>query len=236
MQIRFRRALLTAALLIVAGRMPVMCQSWTALASQPPSGIDLCLLLTDGGVMCQAALINQSAWYKLTPDSAGSYRTGTWSTLAPMPSGYVPLAFASAVLADGRLAVIGGEYNNGVFALTNMGAIYDPGADSWTMIPAPPFGNLQCIGDAPSTVLADGRLIIGSKLFQDLAILDPADLSWTHVAPAGKKDPFNSEEGWTLLPDGSFLALDVKNGPAAERFLLNGANTGIRSEERRVGK
>lgn len=202
-------------------------QTWTPLINQPPAGINLCLLLTDASVFCQANfLFNLAPWYRLIPDSSGSYQNGTWSAVASMPSGYVPLAFGSAVLADGRVAVIGGEYNNGSFALTNMGAIYDPVADAWTMLPPPPGSHFQCIGDPPSTVLSDGRLIVGSKLFQDLAVLDPSTLIWAVVNSAGKTDGINSEEGWTLLPDGSIFTLDVKNAPAAERFLFSGPATG----------
>ena len=87
--------------------------------------------------------------------------------------------------------------------------------------------HFQCIGDAPSTVLADGRLIIGSKLYQDLAILDPATLAWSIVTSTGKIDAFNSEEGWTLLPDGSVFTVDVHNAPASERFLPTGPTTGF---------
>lgn len=155
---------------------------------------------------------------------------GIWSTLPSLPSGYNPDAYASAVLADGRAVLVGGEYNNGNFALTNMGAIYDPKANTWTMLTPPATGspnNFQCIGDAPATVLADGRLLIGSKLFQNLAVLDPANLTWTIVAETGKNDTFNSEEGWTLLPDGSVFTLDVAKAPASERFLLTASATGI---------
>jgi YD repeat-containing protein len=218
--------------------------SWSTLTNQPPGGIGLCMLLTDGGVMCQnsqtsstGAVTGLNTWYKLTPDSSGSYLNGTWSTLASLPSGYTPLYFASAVLADGRVVVIGGEYNgydnmgNNVFALTNMGAIYDPKANAWTALNPPPStgspNHFQCMGDAPATVLADGRLIIGSKLYQDLAVLDPATLSWSIVSATGKIDGFNSEEGWILLPDGSVFTLDVKNAPSSERFFLTGPATGV---------
>jgi hypothetical protein len=34
-------------------------QTWTTLTNPPPQGIALCMLLTDGGVMCQAG----SNWY-----------------------------------------------------------------------------------------------------------------------------------------------------------------------------
>jgi hypothetical protein len=184
------------------------------------------MLLTDGGVMCQAG----SNWYKLTPDSSGSYLNGAWSTLASLPSGYNPDAYASVILADGRAVVEGGEYNNGSFVLSNMGAIYDPKANTWTMLAPPPStgtpNHLQCIGDAPATILADGHFLLGSKLYTDLAVLDPATLTWTLVSETGKNDTFNSEEGWTLLPDGSVFTLDVAKAPAAERFLFNGAASG----------
>ena len=54
-----------------------------------------------------------------------------------MPSSYGPLYFASAVLADGKLIVNGGEYNFCIGAETNLGAIYDPIANSWTAVSAP---------------------------------------------------------------------------------------------------
>src|SRR5438067_2148835 len=74
--------------------------TWTALAHQPPVAITNCLLLTDGRVMCQR--YGSNAWYTLTPDSSGSYINGTWTQIASMASGYDPIYFASAVLADGR--------------------------------------------------------------------------------------------------------------------------------------
>jgi streptogramin lyase len=200
-------------------------QTWTTITNAPPSGVTNCMLLTDGGVMCQSG----AAWYKLTPNANGSYQNGTWSALASLPSGYNPDAYATAVMANGQLVVVGGEYNNGSFALSNMGAVYDPKANTWTVLTPPTTGapnNFQCIGDAPSVVLADGRLLIGAKLFQNLAVLDPATYSWSIVSEAGKNDTFNSEEGWTLLPDGSVFTLDVSKAPAAERFLLTGPDTG----------
>jgi hypothetical protein len=192
-------------------------QTWSTLTNRPPAGVGLCMLLTDGGVLCQA----NSAWYKLTPNSA----------LASFPSGYNPYAYSSAVLADGRVVVVGGEYNNGNFVLTNRGAIYNPKTNAWALLPNPPVtGNpdhLLCLGDAPAIVLADGRFLVGSKLYQDLAVLDPATLTWSIVNFTGKIDGINSEEGWTLLPDNSFFTLDVRNAPASERFLLTGPTTGV---------
>ena len=86
-------------------------QTLTPLVHQSPGGANLAFQLTDGTVMCQADSSNE--WYKLTPDNTGSYVNGTWTQLASLQPGYVPDDFASAVLADGRVVITGGEYNNG---------------------------------------------------------------------------------------------------------------------------
>jgi hypothetical protein len=163
---------------------------------------------------------NTATWSKLTPDSFGSYLNGTWSQLASLPSGYSPDAFASSVLADGRVVIVGGEYNFGTFTLTNLGAIYDPVSNTWTSLP-PPAG-WDFIGDSPSVVLPDGKFLVGNKLDKRVAALDPATLTWTPVGVNGSrtsKSDFNAEEGWTLLPDSTVLTCDVQHAPHAERFI-----------------
>ena len=60
---------------------------------------------------------------------------------------YQPLYFAEAVLADGRLAIIGGEYNHNSFSFTNLGAVYDPTANTWTAL-GHPKGGTQGVGRA----------------------------------------------------------------------------------------
>jgi hypothetical protein len=189
-------------------------QNLQTLANQPPDGAGIGFLLTDGSVVFQGG--NSSDWSRLTPDNSGSYLKGTWSSIASLPSGYAPLFFASAVLADGRLVILGGEYNFGNFVLTNQGAIYDPVADTWTSL-APP-ASWAYIGDSPSVVLPGGQFLVGRKLDMLMAQLDPATLQWTAMASTGKSD-FNAEEGWTLLPDGSVLTFDVLNAPNSERYI-----------------
>jgi len=191
-----------------------LAQKLQTLVHQPPNGAGIGFLLTDGTVMFQGN--STSDWVKLTPDQSGSYVKGTWSKLASLPSGYAPLYFASAVLADGRLVIEGGEYNNFNFLLTNQGAIYDPATDKWTSL-KPPTG-WKYIGDSPSVVLPDGRFVVGNKLDKRVAALDPKTLTWTALSSAGKKD-FDAEEGWTLLQDGSFLTFDVKAAPHSERYV-----------------
>jgi hypothetical protein len=111
-----------------------------------------------------------------------------WSSLASLPdnSGIpaakggptnAPLYFCSAVLADGTVFVAGGEYNKGKADADILTAqIYDPLSDSWTAL-ATPTG-WTGIGDAPSCVLADGRLLLGSFDSSENAIFDPKTQSW----------------------------------------------------------
>ena len=180
---------------------------------RPPASAQLAFLLTDGRVLVQSSQL--SNWFTYSPDQNGDYSNGTWTQVASLPSGYSPDAFASATLADGRFAVVGGEYNNGQFALTNLGAVYDPVKNTWTSLGHPK--GWKWIGDSPSSVAPDGRLVVGDKLHTWDAALDPKTLKWTTLGDAGKND-FNAEEGWTLLPDGTILTIDVKKDPNSEIY------------------
>jgi len=203
--------LLTALVFVIASAS--FAQTLKQLKHQPPDGAILTFQMTDGTVIAQGG--NDSDWWKLTPDITGSYVNGTWKQLASLPAGYVPDAFASAVLADGRLVIVGGEYNNGNFALTNQGAIYDPSTNVWTSITPPK--SWSYIGDSPSLVLPSGKFLVGNKLTKSMAALDPKTLTWKSVSSAGKAD-FNAEEGWTLLPNGTILTFDVKDAPNSEIY------------------
>jgi len=121
----------------------------------------------------------------------------------------------------------GGEYNNGSFALTNLGAIYDPTTNKWTSLTPPK--NWNYIGDSPSVVLPNGKFVVGNKLTKQMRELNPKTLKWATLSSKGKSD-FNAEEGWTLLPDGAILTTDVKNAsnseiyaPAAKEWVTAGS-------------
>jgi hypothetical protein len=209
-----RKILLLTALVLAISSVS-FSQTLKQLKHQPPDGAILTFQMTDGTVIAQGG--NDSDWWKLTPDITGSYVNGTWKQLASLPAGYVPDAFASAVLADGRLVIVGGEYNNGNFALTNQGAIYDPSTNVWTSVTPPKSKSWSYIGDSPAVVLPDGKFLVGNKLTEAMAALDPKTLTWKSVSSAGKAD-FNAEEGWTLLPNGTILTADVKDAPNSEIY------------------
>ena len=50
------------------------------LASQPPVGMQMAFLMTDGTVLGQSYAGN--TWYKYTPDANGGYSDGTWTQVA----------------------------------------------------------------------------------------------------------------------------------------------------------
>src|ERR1700737_427465 len=106
-----------------------MAGTWNDLTTQPTFSPSTMLLLTDGTVMVQAD--NSRAGSLLTPDSQGSYRDGSW-TLLPIAKD-ARRYYASAVLADGRVFVSGGEQSStqtaGDITTTE---IFDPALRTWS--------------------------------------------------------------------------------------------------------
>ena len=209
-----KKSVFAVVLLLLTACGLSQAQSLVNLAHQAPDGADLTFLLTDGTVLAQG---NQGQdWWKLTPDNTGSYVNGTWTQVASLASNYDPYAMASQTLADGRVLIEGGEYNFGSFSFTNLGAVYDPAANTWTPL-TPPAG-WGYIGDSPSSMLPNGHFLIGRKFDMQMAELDPSTMTWTAMGSSGKSDWF-AEEGWTLMPDGTILTWDVLNSPNSERYI-----------------
>jgi hypothetical protein len=168
------------------------------------------LQLRDGRI-----LVNESqgpdtgVWLILTPDAAGSYVNGTWSTTGHLPAGYQPIYFGSQILLDGRHVVIeGGEYNMGTAVWTTLGAVgtITPfGNVSWVSN-APPAG-WGTIGDAESVVLANGKYMQANCCTPQNAIYNGPN-SW--LATGSVLQSSNDESGFTLLPSGKVLTVDAK--------------------------
>lgn len=203
--------------------------TWQVSANAfPPGGAASPLLLTDGTVIVAEG--NSPVWYKLTPDINGSYVNGTWTQIASLPviggTQYAPLYHASAVLPDGRVIIMGGEYNgSGTEVWTNLGAIYDPVANTWTPVSAP-SGWTQ-IGDAESVVLADGTFMLAACCADPAAdaLFNPTTLSWTLTGAPNAGFNYQDEQGYELLPNGDVLTIDIwtnyPNGGATNAEIYN---------------
>ena len=185
--------------------------TWRGLDNQPAFSTSTMMLLTDGRVMVQEEATNH--WHALTPDHTGSYVGGTWSRLADMS--IWRRYYASGILADGRVIVVGGEQSGGG-GDTNRGEIYDPVTDSWTPIPPPP--GWAMVGDAASCILPDGRLMIGALTTPECTIYDPATDSWSAAASKAIR---SNEETWILLPDETIVTVQCFRPFRAEKYVIS---------------
>jgi hypothetical protein len=184
--------------------------SWRPLNNQPAFGVGTMLLLTDGTVLALESGGKQ-AW-RLAPDEHGDYGNGSWVGLASMA--HTRLYFASAVLADGRVFVAGGEYSDAGSDTADC-TLYDPVLNTWSALSAP--AGWSRVGDAPCCVLPNGHVLLGSIASSATAIFDPATDAFT--AAAAKDDP-SSEETWTLLPDETVMSVECSNHPRSEKYLI----------------
>ena len=173
-------------------------------------------LLTDGSI-----LLNENSggygthrWWRLPVDTAGNYST-QWVQVAS--SNVARKYFGAAVLADGRLFVCGGEYSDTSGSNAQDDALsaeaYDPVADSWTVLPSPP-GATQ-VGDAPVSVLPDGRVMLGEIDNTNVFFFTPGPDTWS-TGPA--KGTRSSEESWVLTPDATVVTVRTDGSGKAEKY------------------
>jgi hypothetical protein len=202
--------------------------SWKALSGVPNFVADTMLLMTDGSVLvhdASASLLGGVNWYRLTPDSNGKYETAGATWTGPFPMANARQFWASGVLKDGRVFVIGGEKSTP--ANTPLAEIFDPQTNIWSPLPkpSPQFDFIQ--GDACGCILSDGRVLLGAIFSNRTAIWNPADHTSNAWQEAGKafntlgsttKQGVCDEETWSLLPDGTVLTVDISATPIAEKY------------------
>ena len=207
------------ALGVLAPGSAAFAGTWTPLAHTAPAGVNLLLLLPDGTVMAarnDGSSIG-SGWYRLTPDSTGSYVNGTWSLLATAHNSR--LYYPAEVLRDGRVFVAGGEYGTGgPFA-----EVYDPQTNVWTQT-NPPAALWNTANDnfydCNSEILPDGK-VLTMPVFPHTSgiplLYDPATNTWSN---AGRlfRGSYQDEASWVKLPDNSILTIDPF-GTNSERYI-----------------
>jgi hypothetical protein len=188
--------------------------TWTTVSTAPPGAEFADLLLSDGTVMShpRPELSNPTNWYRLTPDSTGNYASGTWSQLAPMhyPRGYAP----TAVLADGRAVIAGGEYPFFTPSTNDTMEIYEPRLNTWSLA----SGWTADVSDSELKVMPDGKMLVFPKNLPSASIYDPI-LGTLRSTPNKLNNDHNSEETVVKLRDGSYLVADVMDPPAAQKYI-----------------
>ncbi len=201
--------------------------TWATLTHAAPTNINLMLQLSDGTVMCSvnggASIGNQ--WYRLTPDSTGNYRNGTWSAMASMID--TRLYYSAQVLKDGRVFVAGGEYGTG----KARAEVYNPLTNTWTAVnppatllnPAatsPVFPSFtQQFFDAMSEILPDGRVLISPVMPRaagEPLVYNPGTNTWA-AGPLYFRGAHQNESTWVKLPDDTILTIDPF-GTFSERY------------------
>jgi hypothetical protein len=183
-------------------------QTLNATGSGPQGGEEM-MLLSDGTAMIQGVAPGSgvtAAWYRLSPDSFGNYADGTWTPMAPMNVGRFD--FPTAMLPDGRVLAVGGEYST-LGGDTNSAEIYDPVADTWTSVAADPTPQSE-FGDNPIEVLPNGQVLAGYFYYGFTSNYDPATNSWTTTGTKLHNDA-GAEETWVKLPDDSILSYDIQD-------------------------
>jgi hypothetical protein len=178
------------------------------LTNPPPGKIAALLLLTDGSVIANET--GTKRWFRLSPDASGGYVRGTWSFIADMQDTHVN--FGATVLRSGHAFVAGGEMGTG----GNTIEIYDPIHDQWLFVSG---AGLADIGDAPASVIADGRVLLLPRgaTSGSLFIPDPFNPSagfWSTTTSKLRSDP-NDNESVVQLRDGSLLAV----GAGAQKYV-----------------
>lgn len=160
---------------------------------------------TDGSILVGSEYNGSKSWYKLTPNSAGSYTAGTWTKMADAP--IARLYFGCGVMPDGKIPMIGGEYVNGSSSATwsNLCHVYNPATNSWSTVVPPASGWAQ-IGDATSAVLADGRFMFGNAFNSNTAFYDTTTNA---ITPGPLALNRTNEEGWTLMFNNALISPDA---------------------------
>ncbi len=196
--------------------------TWTPLTNLSPGpDIEDMLLMVDGTVLAHDVTGYGSTpptatnWYRLTPDANGSYVNGTWTKLAAM--NYSREAFATQVLPNGQVFACGDEYGTG----TNNGEIYDPIANTWTVLPVAP--GLIKFSDSISEIMPNGNVMVCPA--------DPVSghptVIWNVTSNAWQTGPSmlgsQEESSWMMLADGSILTTDYNytgaDGTNTERYV-----------------
>jgi hypothetical protein len=117
------------------------------------------------------------------------------------------LYFASHVLPNGKVWLLGGEYTGTPLRATwtNTGEVYDPVLNSW--LPIAPHPEPQ-FGDDPSMLLSNDRILTGSLTSANSYLYDIDSDAWYFEGSKVYND-WSDEESWVKLPGNKVLTYDL---------------------------
>ena len=214
---RARRRVANATAQALEERKLLSGPSWANLSasgSGPGNGGAMMMLLSNGNVLVQNGSNPppSSSVYQLSPQTnTGSYVNGSWASTGSLNESR--LFFTTAMLPDGRIFGIGGEYPS----FSNTVEIYNPATGVWTYQDSIPTADSK-YGDDPIQVLPpdathpDGQVLAGYYNSTTTYLFDPnaaAGSQWTTTTAGKLHGDQSDEEAWVRLKDGSILSYDV---------------------------
>jgi hypothetical protein len=217
-----RNALWIFAAVMLPGTQHALAGTWTPVATTAPGSVQVMLLMSDGTVACSDG--GGGNWYRLAPNSSGSYINGTITNMASM--NFTRRFGVSTVLRNGRLLMAGGEYGTG----WGNSEVYNPLTDTWTTFtvpaglitvnnnPGPPPNNQNNAGftDSMGTILPNGNVIVAPNF--PIAARGTIIFNGTTWVAGPSTLRSQNEAGWVKLPDDSLLTVD-KNTTQSERYI-----------------
>jgi hypothetical protein len=172
---------------------PAVVGSWSSVVSLPAVAVNLILLQNNKALFYQDGS-TPTVW---------DYVLNTFTNV-PAPADL--FCSGHALLADGRVLVVGGygEGNNTI-GIANA-EIFDPTANTWTPVPNMAYRRWY----PAATTLPDGRILVTAG-WQTTShtnagiseIYDPAGNSWTQLTNAN--NPFETYPFMDVLPDGRVI-------------------------------
>jgi hypothetical protein len=204
--------------------VPPVTGTWTPMTNFLPSGDagQLAMLLPNGQLLVHGLGDGQGdspAWYLVTPDSTGGYVNGTWTTANPMHVGR--LYFGSAVLPNGNVFVVGGEYSS-TGQDNNTAEMYNPSTNTWTQLANSPK---QFVGDEPTEVLPNGSILVGDIIDNGTEIYTPSTNTWSAGGSKVHTSDVSDEEAWVKLANGDILTYDIFSSINDNKFEAELYNT-----------
>lgn len=172
---------------------PSVVGQWSSVVNLPAVAVNLILLQN-----------NKVLFYQ--DGSTATVWDYVQNTFTSVPYSANLFCSGHALLADGRVMVVGGYGgSNTTIGITNA-EIFDPVANSWTKVPDMQYRRWY----PTATTLSDGRILVTAG-WQTSAhtnagiseIYDPVSNSWTSLTNAN--NPFETYPFLYLLPDGRIL-------------------------------